>query len=114
MRKGTANMTIEEYSELAKTASAETFPAVITSILDGLKVDLASIDALNAQIGEMDVKIRDLQDTNHKLFLSQTSTPEKDKEDPADGLEGIKALDAMSVAIKDAHKDKAGIDLLSH
>ena len=106
-------MKIKEYTDLAKTATAENFQTVITSILDSIKEDFSVIDNLNEQIKVQETKIRDLQDTNQKLFLSQTGgTPKQEEDDMDDGVEGIAALDAMSEAIKAENADKTGINIL--
>lgn len=107
-------MTFDEYTDLAKTATPENFQTVLTSLLEGIKTDFSVVENLNTQIKEQETKIRDLQDTNQKLFLSQTGTaPKKDNDVIDDGVEGIKALDAMSEAIKAENADKKGIDILS-
>lgn len=106
-------MKIKEYTDLAKTATAENFQTVITSILDSIKEDFSVIDNLNEQIKTQETKIRDLQDTNQKLFLSQTGgTPKQEDDDIDDGIEGIAALDAMSESIKADNPDKVGINIL--
>lgn len=106
-------MKIKEYTDLAKTATAENFQTVITSILDSIKEDFSVIDNLNEQIKTQETKIRDLQDTNQKLFLSQTGgTPKQEDDDIDDGVEGIAALDAVSESIKADNPDKVGINIL--
>ena len=106
-------MKIKEYTDLAKTATAENFQTVITSILDAIKDDFSIMENLNEQIKTQETKIRDLQDTNQKLFLSQTgSSPKDDKEEIDDGIEGIAALDAVSESIKADNPDKVGINIL--
>lgn len=106
-------MKIKDYTDLAKTATAENFQTVITSILDSIKEDFSVIDNLNEQIKTQENKIRDLQDTNQKLFLSQTGgTPKQEEDDIDDGIEGIAALDAVSESIKADNPDKVGINIL--
>lgn len=106
-------MKIKEYTDLAKTATAENFQTVLTSILDSIKEDFSVIDNLNEQIKTQETKIRDLQDTNQKLFLSQTGgTPKQEEDDFDDGIEGIAALDAVSESIKADNPDKVGINIL--
>lgn len=107
-------MTIEEYKNLAGTATPENFQTVLTSVLKEVQTDIGQIDALKTQAEEQATKIRDLQDTNQKLFLSQTSSvnSETENEDPAEGLIGFEALDVMSDQIKDKAGDKTGISIL--
>lgn len=107
-------MTIEEYTDLAKTATTENFQTVLTSLLEGIKTDFSVVENLNNQVKDYETKIRDLQDTNQKLFLSQTSKPvQTDESEIDDGVEGIQALDAMSEVIKSENSDKKGLEILS-
>lgn len=105
-------MTIEEYSALIATATAENFQSVMTDVMKEIKSDFSTIENYKNQISDQETKIRDLQDTNQKLFLSQTSTIQHEKEDPAEGLEGIPALDAISKQIKEEAGEKTGFDIL--
>jgi hypothetical protein len=77
-------MTIEEYKDLISTATPENFQIVFSDVLENVQNDFATIENYEKQIEEKDTKIRDLQDTNQKLFLSQTK-PEKmmdEKDEP--------------------------------
>ena len=65
-------MKYEEYESIAKGLTAENSPDIVKQLLDGIKTDLESIDVLAKSNEEKEAKIRDLQDTNIKLFLSQT------------------------------------------
>ena len=67
-------MTYEEYATAAQGFTPENAPVILKNLLDSIKVDLEERDAFKAAIDERDMKIRDLQDTNMKLFLSQTSS----------------------------------------
>ena len=49
-----------------------------------MKTDLEAMDAAIAGIAERDVKIRALQDTNIKLFMTQTGATEEPEEEPED------------------------------
>lgn len=53
-------------------------PVTAQEILSEIKTDTEKITSLEASIAEKDARIRDLQDTNMKLFLSQ-STPVEDE-----------------------------------
>lgn len=65
-------MKYDEYEAIAKTLTTENAPEVVSTMLSAIKADTESIDALTKSNQEKDAKIRDLQDTNIKLFLSQT------------------------------------------
>lgn len=53
-------------------------PITAQEILSEIKTDTEKITSLEASIAEKDARIRDLQDTNMRLFLSQ-STPVEDE-----------------------------------
>lgn len=77
-------MTYEEYEAMKNNLTSENAPIVVGNILDAVKTDLAERDALRAEVEAKDKKIADLQDTNMKLFLNQTSdegTGEEDEEE---------------------------------
>lgn len=65
-------MKYEDYEKIAKGLTAENAPDIVKQLLDNIKVDTESVEALTKSNDEKDQKIRDLQDTNIKLFLSQT------------------------------------------
>lgn len=65
-------MKYEEYEAIAKTLTPENSPEVVKQLLDGIKADTTAFESMVKTNEEMDKKIRDLQDTNIKLFLSQT------------------------------------------
>ena len=78
-------MTYAEYENMINriVSEPETAPVGAQALLDQLKTDLESLDAAVAGIAERDEKIRALQDTNIKLFMSQTgATEEPEDEDP--------------------------------
>lgn len=75
-------MTYEEYVQATQGLTADNAPEILQNLLKGVKEDLAerdaykaSIDELNSSIAEKDTKIRDLQDTNIKLFLQSAAKP---------------------------------------
>ena len=55
----------------------------VQDILKELKTDCETMASLEAGIAEKDSRIRDLQDTNMKLFLQNCSgTPDQDETEP--------------------------------
>lgn len=74
-------MTYDEYTKLAGTVTADNAPAVLKTMLEGIKTDLTELETARAGIAEKDTRIKDLQDTNMKLFLSITGTSEEEKEE---------------------------------
>lgn len=84
-------MKIDEYksliSELSKT---ENMTEVLQKILDAITEDTAKLESLETTNNELNDKIRELQDTNMKLFLSQTKQSEEEEEE--------EELDAVGMA----------------
>lgn len=71
-------MNYADYEGIAQKLTTENAPEVIKTMLDSVKEDLAERDALKTVQAEQEAKIKDLQDTNIKLFLSQTGKAEQD------------------------------------
>lgn len=75
-------MTYEEYKkefeELVKAPDKVAETAL--KLLDELKTDMESLDSAKATLAERETKIRDLQDTNTKLFLQLTGQGEVPEE----------------------------------
>lgn len=68
--------------------------ANVTPLLKEIKADYESIVSLTSKVESQDTRIRDLQDTNMKLFLAQTGQV-SDKEEDEDDVEGLDAIDAF-------------------
>lgn len=89
-------MTYEEYEKRINgaLANADTAPTEFVNILSELKTDLTAKDALETEKTELETRVRDLQDTNMKLYLSVTgSSDEDDEEDePAEGTAVVDEL----------------------
>lgn len=62
-------------------SNPEAAPVTAQEILSEIKSDTENIASLEAGIAERDARIRDLQDTNMKLFLSQSSQVEDEPEE---------------------------------
>ena len=73
-------MKYEDYEGIAQKLTTENAPEVMKTMLDAVKSDLAERDALMPVKAEQEAKIKDLQDTNIKLFLSQTGKAEQDED----------------------------------
>lgn len=74
-------MKYEDYEGIAQTLTVENAPQVVKAMLDAVKEDLGERDALQAAQAEQEAKIKDLQDTNIKLFLSQTGKADMGEEE---------------------------------
>lgn len=71
-------MKYEDYENIAKGLTTENAPDIVKQLLDNIKADTENIEALTKSLEDKEVKIRDLQDTNIKLFLSQTGKADDD------------------------------------
>ena len=74
----------------------DTALAALPDLLKEIKTDYEGIVSLTNKSSEQEKRIRDLQDTNMKLFLMQTSAPKsKGQLEDEDELEGQDAIDAF-------------------
>lgn len=89
-------MTYEEYEKRINGALAnpDTAPTEFVNILSDLKTDLTAKDTLETEKTELETRVRDLQDTNMKLYLSVTGTSDEDGEEdePAEGTAVVDEL----------------------
>lgn len=89
-------MTYEEYEKRINGALAnqDTAPTEFVNILSDLKTDLTAKDTLETEKTELETRVRDLQDTNMKLYLSVTGTSDEDEEEdePAEGTDVVDEL----------------------
>lgn len=89
-------MTYEEYEKRINGALAnpDTAPTEFVNILSDLKTDLTAKDTLETENTELETRVRDLQDTNMKLYLSVTGTSDEDEEEdePAEGTAVVDEL----------------------
>lgn len=82
-------MKYEEYEAMAQELTAENAPVVLQSILAGVKDDLAERDALITEREGMENKIKELQETNIKLFLSQTGETQTEEQTEEEKIEDM-------------------------
>lgn len=85
-------MKYEEYENLINEGlkNPDKAPAIFKQVLEELKADTTTLGTQSEKIIEQDSRIRDLQDTNMKLFLSQTSARADEKEvDEKTGQEAV-------------------------
>ena len=80
----------------------ETAQVKAKALLEGIKADYETLDTTKQTLAEKEEKIRDLQDTNMKLFLQQTSPVEEDKEE--EELEGDDAINAFITQLNQSNK----------
>lgn len=89
-------MTYEEYEKRINGALAnpDTAPTEFVNILSELKTDLTAKDTLETEKTDLETRVRDLQDTNMKLYLSVTGNSDEDEEEdePAEGTAVVDEL----------------------
>lgn len=75
-------MTYQEYETALNgiVQNPDTAPTAVQSLLQEIKKDTDALATAINGISERDARIRDLQDTNIKLFMSQSGAPENDPE----------------------------------
>lgn len=76
-------MKISDYTDLINqiVTKPEEAPALAKDLISNLKSDTDALDAAKLKIEEQDNKIKDLQNTNIKLFLAQTGQKKEDTVD---------------------------------
>ena len=89
-------MTYDELEKKLTTSLQQPDSALanVAPLLKEVKADYESIISLTSKVEAQDNRIRDLQDTNMKLFLAQTGQV-SDKEEDEDDVEGPDAIDAF-------------------
>lgn len=92
-------MKYEEYEKTIKEiiAKPDTAMAEIGKVLEELKSDLTTFQTITEEHAAMQTRIKDLQETNARLFLGVTKSPDKEdvQEADDDDLEGADAIDAF-------------------
>lgn len=75
-------MTKEEYNAIISDiiSNPDTATVKAKELTEAINTDLDTLESLKAANADYDKRVRDLQDTNIKLFLSQTGKP-TEKED---------------------------------
>lgn len=74
-------MKYEEYQGLINNIvqTPDEAPILAQKALEAIKADTDTLDSQSAKISELEGKIKDLQNTNIKLFLQQTGQAPKDE-----------------------------------
>lgn len=82
-------MTIDEVktriTDLVSNPDKATENAV--GLISDLEADYTNLDSMTAKVADQDARIKELQDTNQRLFLSvtgQAKEPEEEEEKPID------------------------------
>ena len=81
-------MTLDEYKAIFKKITPDNAQTCYNEVLAAIEKDLGERDAAIAKNTTDADRIRELQDTNHKLFLSQMSgTVAPNEDEPPDGVD---------------------------
>ena len=81
-------MTYDEYQSKINSvlSNPDTALANIAPVMDEIKNDLTALDSLSKENEDLKSRIRDLQDTNMKLYLAQTGeAAEEETDEPVEG-----------------------------
>lgn len=102
-------MTLDDYKTIINgiVENPDTAPTASISLLENIAEDLAAFESLKNASDEKDVKIKDLQDTNIKLYLSQTKK-EETKPEPEDETEGLEGSDLLKYYAKKIYEKDGG------
>lgn len=76
-------MTYDEVknSIISAMKNPDSMETEMMALLDNIKADYEGLVSIEDELAKAQVRIRDLQDTNHKLFLAQTASVEEDPEE---------------------------------
>ena len=101
-------MTYEQYEQRINNAlaNADTAPTEFVNILSELRTDLTAKDTLETEKAELETRVRDLQDTNMKLYLSVTGTSSEDDDEDDEPAEGTAVVDELMDALFKESEDK--------
>lgn len=90
-------MTYEDFEKrITKMAETpDTILAALPDFLKDVKADYEGFTSVSNKLSENEKRIRDLQDTNMKLFLMQTNKRSDAEEIEDDEKEGADAIDAF-------------------
>lgn len=90
-------MTYAEYEGLItdSLANVDKAPVNLKQVLEAIKADTTTIESLTTKVAEQDTRIRDLQDTNMKLFLGQTGAGKSGEVEVPEPTTGKEAVDEL-------------------
>lgn len=75
-------MKLDDYKNLFKDAAdKDKAPEALSKLLKAVTDDVTALENLTTAHADDEKKIRELQDTNMRLFLAQTGEPQKEEEE---------------------------------
>lgn len=86
------------YEEIKKgitdaMSNPDTMETAMSAVLETIRADYDTLESVSKEYETAKGRIRDLQDTNHKLFLAQVGQPDdagKEDPEPKEGPEVLK------------------------
>lgn len=101
-------MTFEEFKTKVTeiVANPDTAQANIGALIDEVKVDYEALSSTSAALEKAETRIRDLQDTNQKLFLKQSGTASPDEEDDKKDIEEMSFDEYLAECLKENEEEK--------
>ena len=100
-------MTFEEFKTKITTivSNPDTAQANIGELIDEVKVDYEALSSTSAALEKAETRIRDLQDTNQKLFLKQTGQASPDEEDEKKDIEDMSFDEYLAECLKENEEE---------
>ena len=101
-------MTFEEFKTKITTivSNPDTAQANIGEFIDEVKVDYEALSSTTVALEKAETRIRDLQDTNQKLFLKQTGQASPDEEDEKKEIEEMSFDEYLAECLKENEEEK--------
>lgn len=101
-------MTYEEYKQKITEilSNPDTAPAAIAPVMAAIKDDITALEAAQADNETLNARIKDLQETNIKLYLAQTGKGKEDEapdDEPKTGIDA--AEDFLNTIFKEEKED---------
>jgi hypothetical protein len=101
-------MTFDEFKEKVTTivSQPDTALASIGALIDEVKEDYEALNSTTEALKKAEDRIRDLQDTNQKLFLKQVGNTAPDEEDQKKDIEDMSLDEYLAECAKENEEEK--------
>lgn len=101
-------MTFEEFKTKITTivSNPDTAQANIGEFIDEVKVDYEALSSTSTALEKAETRIRDLQDTNQKLFLKQSGQADPEEEDEKKDIEDMSFDEYLAECLKENEEEK--------
>ena len=100
-------MTFEEFKTKITeiVANPDTAQANVGALIDEVKEDYEALSSTSAALEKAETRIRDLQDTNQKLFLKQSGAASPDEEDEKKDIEDMSFDEYLAECLKENEEE---------